>query len=134
VRRYGRCACLRQRAVEERRQQRRVLRRVELDLRQRALELREPSLGGYVRATEPLSSPFGDRMQRRVLQELRAAPFGPGVRGGAQPTMKFFNQTRLAESRLTDDQHQLPVALPRPLPAPHQRRHFLLATDEGRKL
>src|SRR5262249_4163324 len=67
-------------------------------------------------------------------QELRAAPFEPGVRGITQPTMKFFNQTRLAEARLADDQHELPVALPRPLPAPHQHRHFLLATDERRTL
>jgi hypothetical protein len=73
-------------------------------------------------------------VQWRVLQELRAAPFEPGVRGVTQPTMKFFNQTRLAEPRLADDQHKLSLAVPRPLPAPHQHRHFLLATDEGRKL
>jgi hypothetical protein len=31
-------------------------------------------------AAEALTAPFGDRMQRRVLQKLRTAPFDPGVR------------------------------------------------------
>ena len=31
-------------------------------------------------AAEALPAPFGDRMQRRILQELRGAPFDPGVR------------------------------------------------------
>src|SRR5215469_5443471 len=37
-------------------------------------------------------------------------------------------------ARLADDQHQLPVALPCPLPPPHQHGDFLMAADEGRKL
>ena len=73
-------------------------------------------------------------MQRRVLQKLRAAPFDPGVRSVAQPGMKFLDQARLAEPRLADDQHQLPVALPRPLPAPHQHGDFLVATHERREM
>jgi hypothetical protein len=76
-----------------------------VDVAEGAFEVREPSLGGYVSAAEPLSPPFGDRMQRRVLQQLRAAPFEPAVRGLTQPTMKFVDQTRLAEARLADDQH-----------------------------
>ena len=48
--------------------------------------------------------------------------------------MKFLDQARLAESRLADDQHQLAVALPRPLPAPHQHGDFLVATDERREM
>ena len=35
---------------------------------------------------------------------------------------------------LADDQHQLAVALPRPLPAPHQHGDFLVATDERREM
>ena len=62
-----------------------ILRRVELDQRQRVLQVREALLGGHVGAAEALAAPFGDRMQRRVLQELRAAPFDPGVRRLAQP-------------------------------------------------
>jgi hypothetical protein len=33
--------------------------------------------------------------------------------------MKFLDQTRFSQPRLTNDHHQLAVALPRPLPAPH---------------
>ena len=53
---------------------------VELHLRERALEVREPPLGGRLGAAEALPSPFGDRVERRVLQELRGGPFDPGVR------------------------------------------------------
>ena len=112
----------------------RILRRVELDLRQRAFQVRKPPLRRHVGAAEPLAAPFGDRVQRRVLQKLRAAPFDPGVRRVAQPGVKFLDQARLAEARLADDQHQLPVALPRPLPAPHQHGDFLVATDERREM
>ena len=70
-------------------------------------------------------------MQRRVLQKLRAAPFDPGVRRVAQPGMKFLDQAGFAQSRLAYDQHQLPVALPRPLPAPHQHGDFLVPPDQG---
>jgi hypothetical protein len=63
----------------------------ELQLRQRALDVREPLLGGHVSAAEPLLPPLGDRMQRRVLEELRAAPFEPGMRDFTQPTMKSCN-------------------------------------------
>jgi len=56
-------------------------------------------------------------MQRRVLQELRTAPFDPGVWHLAQPGMQFLNQARFTEPRLADDEYQLPFALPRLLPA-----------------
>ena len=48
--------------------------------------------------------------------------------------MKFLDQAGFAESRLADDQHQLPVALPRPLPAPHQHGDFLVAADQRREM
>jgi hypothetical protein len=47
--------------------------------------------------------------------------------------MEFLNEPRLADPRLADDQHQLAVALPRPLPAPHQHRDFLIATHQRRQ-
>ena len=128
--RQSRHAFLRQRNVEQRRQQRSIFRRVELDLRQRAFQFREPPLRGHVGAAEALPAPFGDRMQRRVLQKLRAAPFDPGVRRVGKPGMKFLDQAGFAQPRLADDHHQLAVALPRPLPAPHQHRHFVVAADE----
>ena len=47
--------------------------------------------------------------------------------------MKFFDETRLARARLTNNQHQLPVALPCPPPAP-EHRHFFLTADEWREM
>ena len=44
--------------------------------------------------------------------------------------MKFLDQARFAEARLADDQHELAVALPRPLPAPQQHGHLVVAADE----
>ena len=111
-----------------------VLRRIELDLRQRVLQVRQPPLGRHVGAAEALAAPFGDRVQRRVLQKLRAAPFDPGVRRVGEPGMKFFDQARFAQARLADDHHQLAVALPRPLPAPHQHRDFFVAADQRREI
>jgi hypothetical protein len=73
-------------------------------------------------------------MQRRVLQKLRAAPFDPAVRRLAQPRMEFLYEPRFADPRLADDEHQLAVALPRPLPAPHQYGDFLIATHQRREM
>jgi hypothetical protein len=44
--------------------------------------------------------------------------------------MKFFDQAQFTQAWLTDDQHQLALALPRPLPAPHQHGDFLIATHK----
>ena len=132
--RQSRRALLRQRNVEERREQGSVLRRVELDLRQRAFQLGKPPLRRHVGAAETLAAPFGDRMQRRVLQKLRAAPLDPGVRRVGEPGVKFLDQARFTEPRLADDHHQLAVALPRPLPAPQQHRHFIVAADQRREI
>src|SRR5262245_50873025 len=98
-------ALLRQGNVEERGEQRGILRRVELDLRQRALQLREASVRRHVGAAEPLATPFGDRMQRRVLQELRTAPFEPGMWRLAEPGMKFLDQAGFTQSRLAHNQN-----------------------------
>src|SRR6476660_5418453 len=73
-------------------------------------------------------------MQRRVLQKLRATPFCPSVRHLAQSEMEFLNEPRLADPRLADDQHQLAIAPPRPLPAPHQHRDLFLATHQRREM
>src|SRR5262249_6725524 len=51
----------------------------------------------------------------------------------AQPGMKFLDQARFTYSGLAYDQHQLAVALPRPLPASHQHGEFLVATHKGRE-
>jgi hypothetical protein len=44
--------------------------------------------------------------------------------------MELLYEPRLADPRLADDEHQLAVALPRPLPAPHQHGDFLIATHQ----
>src|SRR5215467_4753525 len=44
--------------------------------------------------------------------------------------MKFFDQARFTQAWLADDQHQLALALPRTLPAPHQYGDFLIATHK----
>ena len=116
LRRQSRRAFLGQRNVEERRQQGSVLRRIELDLSERTFQLGEPPLGGHVGAAETQAAPFGDRMQRRVLQKLRAAPFDPGVRRFGEPGMKFLDQPRFAEPRLADD--HAPVGRRPGAPAP----------------
>jgi hypothetical protein len=46
--------------------------------------------------------------------------------------LKFLDQARLTEPRLADNHQQLPVALARSLPAPHQRGDFLIATNKRR--
>ena len=78
-------------------------------------------------------APFGDRVQRRVLQQLRRRPLDPGVRRLAEPGVKLLDQPRLAEARLADDQHELTLALARALPAPAEQIEFLLAPDERRQ-
>src|SRR5262249_32966831 len=119
-----------QRNVEQWGKYRGTLHRVELDQRESVLQVCKPPLRRQVGAAEALASPLSDRMQWRVLQELRAAPFDPGVRDLAQPGMKLLDQPRLPQPRLADDQHQVPVALPAPLPAPPPPGGFFLAADK----
>jgi hypothetical protein len=45
--------------------------------------------------------------------------------------MKFLDQARFAQAGLANDHDQLGISVSRPLPAPHQHRHFVVATDEG---
>ena len=104
---------------------------VEADQPQRAFEVGEALLGRRIRAkSQP--APFGDWMQRRVLQELRGAPFDPGVRRLREPRMELLDEPRLAEAGLADDQHELAFARASALPAARQQSQFLLAPDERR--
>src|SRR5262249_50645227 len=84
---------------------------------------------------ESLAAPFGNRVQRRVLQELRTSPFDPTMRRHLeQPGVKFLDQAGFTDARFADDQHQLPFALLRPLPAPIQHGDFFFAPDERREV
>ena len=80
LRREFRRAVLRQRDVDQRREQGRIFGRVEADQPQSVLEIGETLLVGRVGAAEAQPAPFGERVQGRVLQELRGGPFDPGVR------------------------------------------------------
>ena len=93
-------------------------------------EIHEALLGWEIRA-ELLAAPFGDRMHRGVLQELRPRPFDECVRHVTDPGTELLDEPRLAETRLTDDQRELPVARPRALPAAHEMAQLLFAADEG---
>ena len=48
----------------------------------------------------------------------------------AQSGVKFLDQAGFTQPWLAEDQHQLPITLPRPLPASHEHGYFLVATDE----
>ena len=126
-------AARRQGNFEQRGKQRRCFVGVNLDLPQGDFQLGETLVGGGVCAAEPLSGPFGQRMQRRVLQKLRGVPFAPGVPRLGEARVKLLDEPRLAEARLADDEDELPIACPRPLPAARQEVQFLLAADERRK-
>ena len=76
----------------------RIFGRVQADQPQSVLEIGEALFGGQVRA-EPQAAPFCDRVQRRILQQLRRRPFHPGVRRLAEPRAKLLDQPRLADAR-----------------------------------
>ena len=122
-------AVRRQRDVYERRDERRVFRRVEPDQLQSVLKIGEAPFAVCVRA-EPLTAPFGDRVQGRILQKLRRRPLDPGVRRLAEPVSKLFDQPRLADPWLADDKRELTFADPRALPAPAEHLELLSTPDE----
>jgi class 3 adenylate cyclase/predicted ATPase len=115
-------------------EKRRIFGRVEADERERVLEVGEALVSGRVGAAEPQPAPLGERVQRRVLQELRRRPFDERVRRLAESCAELHDQPRLANARLADDEGQLAFALERPLPAPPEMIELLLAPDErGRR-
>ena len=116
--------------IDQGREQRRVFGWVQADQTQSVLEVGQALFGGQVRA-EALPAPFGDRMQRRILQQLRRRPLDPGVRRLAEAAVKLLHQPRLAQARLADDQRELALAFTRAIPAPGEKIELLLTPDEG---
>src|SRR5271166_6463200 len=104
--------------MSTRRKQGSVFRRIELDLREDRFELGEPLLRRHFGTAEPDAAPFGNRVQRRILQELGRAQFDPRMRGLAKLGAKLFHEPGLANSWLAADQHKLAFARPDALPAP----------------
>src|SRR6185437_13704029 len=93
---------------------------IETDQLERVLEVGKALAGGGVGAAEPLAAPFGDRMQGRILQELRRREFGPGVRRLAKRRAKLRNKARLAHPRFADHKRELALPCRRLFPAPAQ--------------
>ena len=79
------------------------------------------------------SAPFGERVQGRVLQELRGGPFDPSVRRLGEFRAKLLDQTRLADAWLADDLDELTLAFERARPAAHEKAELVLAPDERRQ-
>ncbi len=127
-RRLCRRASRRQWDTHQRREQRRIFGRVEVDEAEGVFEIRQALLGREIRV-ESLASPFSDRMKRSVLQELRRRPFDECVRRLAQSRVELLQEPRLAETGLADDQRELPVARPRALPAAREKAQLLVAAD-----
>ena len=133
LRRELRPTVLRQRNVDQRREQRRIFGRVEADQRQSVLEVGETHLVTRVGAAKAESAPFGERVQGRVLQELRGGPFDPGVRRLGKSCAELLDQARLADAGLADDLDELAFACERAQPAARQQRDLVLAADERRQ-
>jgi len=129
-RRYREDVAARERDIEQRRKQGRGLVRVDLHLPQRAFQIGEALFGGHVSPAKALAAPFGDRVQRGVLQKLRSPPLDPGMRRLPQPRVELVQETRLAEARLANNERELPVARPRALPATQEDAQLLFAADE----
>ena len=119
LRRQFRRAFLGQRDIDQRRDQRRIFGCVEADEPKRILEVGEAPVGRLIPA-EALAAPFDDRVQGRVLQELRRREFDKGVGRLPKRRAKLLDQTRLADAGFADDERELARAAARPLPAARQ--------------
>ena len=84
---------------------------------QSVLEVGETPLVGRVGAAKAQSAPFGERVQGRVLQELRGGPFDPGVRRLGEFCAELLDEARLADAGLADDLDELTLAFERARPA-----------------
>jgi hypothetical protein len=105
----------------------------ELQASEKRFEFGQPPLGRHLGSAEPDASPPDDRVQRRVLQQLRRTPFDPRVSSVGQLAAKLFNQSGLADARLADDQDELPVARKGAFRAASQHPEVLLAADKWRE-
>src|ERR1700733_9117904 len=124
-------AVRRQRDVNERCEQGRMFGWVEAGQTQRAFEVGEALLGWRIR-TKTKPPPFGDWMERRVLQKLRGAPLAPGMRCLRQLRMELFDQPRLAEAGLAYDQHEWPSPRGTAPPGGGERPDFSPGAAGGR--
>ena len=119
--------------VHQRREQGRIFGGLQADEPQSILEVGEASVSGFVSA-EPRASPFGDWVQRRILQQLRRRPFDKGVRRLRRASKRNSSTRRdLPMPGSPTSERKLPLASCRPLPAPAQEVELLLAPDQRSK-
>ena len=128
-----RTAILRQGNVDQRREQGCVFGHVKADQPKSVLEVGETPLVGRIGAAKAQSAPFGDGVQRRVLQELRGGPLDPGVRRPGEFCAELLDEARLADARLADDLDELTLAFERPRPAALKESKLVLPADERRQ-
>ena len=103
-------AVRRQGDVDQRRKERRMFGGIDADQHERVFEVGQALPRRRLGVSETLAPPFGDRVQRRVLQELRRRPFDPGVRRLAEARVELLDQPRFADAWLADDLHELALA------------------------
>ena len=84
--------------------------RVELHLRKRLLEIGEAFLHRDLGAAEAEPAPLGERVERRILQQLRRRPLDPAMRGLAEPGAELVDEPRLADAGFANDLHELAFA------------------------
>ena len=123
-------ALMRNRDVDQRRKQGSVCRGIELDCGEDRFELGQPQLWRDLRTAEPRARPPEDRMERRVLQQLRRTPFDPRMWPLGQLAAKLFNQPGFADAGLTDNQDELSGAGKSGFRTASQDCEVLFAADE----
>ena len=120
-----------ERQREQRGDERHHLGRRELRVREPRLEPTQLALGIVVRLEpQSLLDELDQRVEGAPLAVGRAAALEPAVGRRGQPLAERLQQARLAEARLARDQHRLPIALLRLLPAGDQQPQLLVAPDQ----
>ena len=98
----------------------------------------EPGLRRFLAAEG--EGPFVEvdgRVESRVLEVWRAAPLDHGCvyltfdHLSQDVLLQRVDQARLAQSRLADEQHDLPHAFTRLIPATREQAHLLVAAGQG---
>ena len=71
--------------------------------RKRVLEVGQAPVGRLIRA-KALAPPFGDRMQGRILQELRRRQFDQVCGVSTKRRAKLLHEARLADAGFADNE------------------------------
>ena len=124
---------LRQRDVDQRRDQGRIFGRIQADQRQRVLEVGEALLGRRRSAPNRWRPHSAIGCSGVFCNSCDDDPFDPGVRRLGELAAKLFDKARLADAGLADDRARTGLRLQRARPAPSKSVELLLAPDERRQ-